>query len=49
MTILLDSNANVDHQCYWVTDANFAVGGQRCIGYSNDANDAYRWITDGRQ
>jgi hypothetical protein len=47
MTIRLDSNANVDNRCYRVTDANFAVGGRRRIGYSNDANDAYQWIADG--
>jgi hypothetical protein len=49
MMIQFDSNANVDNRCYRVTDANFAVGGQRCIGYSNNANNAKRRIADGSQ
>jgi hypothetical protein len=49
MTIQFDSNANVDNRCYRVTDANFAVGGRRCIGYSNNANAANRRIADGSQ
>jgi hypothetical protein len=42
MAIRLDSNNNVDNRCYRVTDANFAVGRRRCIGYSKDANDGTR-------
>jgi len=37
-----DSNANVEYRCYQVAGANFAVDGQRYIGYSNDANDGTR-------
>ncbi len=46
MTIRFDSNDNVDNRCYRVTDANFAVGRRRCIGYSNDATDVSRYWVD---
>jgi hypothetical protein len=39
MTIQLDSDFSVGCRCHWVADADFAVGGRRSIGYSNDATD----------
>jgi hypothetical protein len=42
MTIRLDSDLFVGCRCPRVADANFAVDGRWCIGYSNDANDGTR-------
>ncbi len=47
MTIRFDSNANVNNRCYRVTNANFAVGGRSCIGYSNYATDVSGQSVDG--
>ena len=40
MTIQLDSDFSVGCWCHRVTDANFAVGDRKCIGYLTDATDS---------
>ncbi len=46
MTIRLNLEIGIGYRCHRVADANFAVGDQKCIWSTTDANDAYRWIAD---
>jgi hypothetical protein len=48
MMIRIDSNVSVGCRCHRVADADFAASDRQYIGYHNDANDAYRWIADGK-
>jgi hypothetical protein len=46
MTIQFDLKVGIGYRRHRVTDANFAIGDQKLIGYATDANNVSRLSVD---